>query len=90
MSDKRLTGGAAFPVVCENGLGHISNGMTLRDWFAGMALQGRLANSHIQAQQEKSLSDAIKAGNEDAFLGLKWETEWAYWIADAMLKEREK
>jgi len=33
----------AFPVVCENGLGHVSNGMDLRDWFAGQALVGWLA-----------------------------------------------
>lgn len=28
----------AFPVVCENGLGHVSEGMSLRDWFAGQAI----------------------------------------------------
>lgn len=31
-------GGPAFPVICENGLGHVSSGMTLRDYFAGQAL----------------------------------------------------
>ena len=36
-------GGPAFPVIAEHGLGHISNGMTLRDWFAGQALVGYLA-----------------------------------------------
>lgn len=28
----------AFPVIAENGLGHVSDGMTLRDYFAGQAL----------------------------------------------------
>jgi hypothetical protein len=31
-------GGPAFPVVASNGLGHVADGMSLRDWFAGMAL----------------------------------------------------
>ena len=31
-------GGPAFPVIASNGLGHISDGMTLRDWFAGQFL----------------------------------------------------
>lgn len=50
MSDKNKdTGGPAFPVplndgeawVCRQGDGL---GMTLRDWFAGMAMQGMYAN----------------------------------------------
>lgn len=36
------TGGPAYPVIAENGLGLVSDGMTLRDWFAGMAMQGLL------------------------------------------------
>jgi hypothetical protein len=48
MSDERNDGGPAFPVGSD--LGPASNivdggygGMSLRDWFAGMALQGMLA-----------------------------------------------
>lgn len=41
------TGGPAFPVVGHfyNGKlgGQLDHGMTLRDWFAGMAMQGMLA-----------------------------------------------
>lgn len=33
-------GGPAFPVIAENGLGHVASGMTLRDWFAGQVLAG--------------------------------------------------
>ena len=43
------TGGPAFPVpehLDERGHGHEQHiGMTLRDWFAGMALQGFIAAS---------------------------------------------
>jgi hypothetical protein len=39
-------GGTAFPLSGTNNLGGpiMYTGMSLRDWFAGMALQGRLAN----------------------------------------------
>ena len=42
----RNDGGAAFPLVGTNNLGGpiMYTGMSLRDWFAGMAMQGRLAN----------------------------------------------
>lgn len=40
---ERDNGGAAFPYWQEyNGDVESSSGMSLRDWFAGMALQGRL------------------------------------------------
>jgi hypothetical protein len=43
------TGGPAFPVVGQwygDKLGgQLTHGMTLRDWFAGMALQGLLAST---------------------------------------------
>jgi hypothetical protein len=45
-------GGAAFPVR----MGYYSQGMSLRDWFAGMALQGILANPAT------ILSDIFKDG----------------------------
>lgn len=42
------TGGAAFPQITELGdIAQTSNGMTLRDWFAGKALQGILGNPNI-------------------------------------------
>ena len=44
-SDKPITGGQAFP--CEGGPTsglHPSPGMDLRDWFAGMALQGLVSS----------------------------------------------
>lgn len=53
--------------------------MTLRDHFAGLAMQGLLSNPKLQAQ-------ILKTGG--AMGG--WIEESAYGWADAMLKEREK
>lgn len=50
------------------------HGMTLRDWFAGMALQGMLA-----ASQGVSFKDPFTSGPRDA-----------YKFADAMLEARKK
>lgn len=41
MSDKPNDGGPAFP--CTDAKGFVSEGMSLRDYFAGQALQGQLA-----------------------------------------------
>lgn len=49
---EKETGGPAFPVVvkCLDGSTEIQAGMTLRDWFAGKALEGMLGGepgSHL-------------------------------------------
>ena len=45
-------GGCAFPYVCETYVPE--PGMSLRDWFAGMALQGMLADGdHAEVLNEK-------------------------------------
>ena len=60
-------GGPAFPVVptsVRSGeWGYAYPGMTLRDWFAGMALAGMLANSdtHITAATAYDFADAMIA-----------------------------
>lgn len=70
MNEGLYNGGPAFPTSTA-GLG---TGLNMRDWFAGMALQGILANpSDIQ-------SDRI----------WDYLAEISYNYADAMLKEREK
>ena len=51
-------------------------GMDLRDWFAGLAMQGILAN--------EAMIDGI---NDNVS---KWITAHAYQLADAMMKERDK
>jgi hypothetical protein len=48
--------------------------MSLRDWFAGQALVGILANEGTKTFDELA----------------RKQTEEAYWYADAMLDERKK
>jgi hypothetical protein len=76
-------GGPAFPMPSGwNGLTHHEEhhgndeqeGMSLRDWFAGMALQGYLAAPD---------DGAIARGNPAVV------AEWAYGAADAMIAERK-
>lgn len=50
-------------------------GMELRDWFAGMALCGMLAN-------EKRISNSDTEARDYAM--------WSYQTADAMISERNK
>ena len=61
-------GGPAFPAVKmrENGSPECTEGMTLRDWFAGQALNGLIACPDIQisslsgyAQQAYRQADAM-------------------------------
>jgi hypothetical protein len=61
---------------------YYSRGLSMRDWFAGMALQGMLANSDFAAS-------ATRMGEStEGFRGNVTRT--AYVFADAMLSEREK
>ena len=80
MSDK--TGGPAFPLAAVTTLNGDTdggwNGMTLRDWFAGQALQGLLANPKLQ----QAIMDHGGA------LG-GWIESSAFGFADAMIAERE-
>lgn len=69
------TGGPAFPAHHFD-LAEGEHGMTLRDWFAGKAMQGMLANPKLQEQ-------ILKAGQS-------WIEESAWAVADAMLKAREQ
>jgi len=57
-------GGGAFPLFC--GAGDLANtsGMSLRDWFAGMALQGY--NSNSQACASLTHEQAAKNAYADA------------------------
>jgi hypothetical protein len=59
--------------------GGFARDMTLRDHFAGLAMQGLLANPKLEKQ-------IIESGG--AFGG--WIESSAYGWADAMLKERAK
>ena len=73
-------GGPAFPIPpIDNGPGNIKSqakpGMTLRDWFAGMAMQGILVEN--------------SEGAGTATFNWRQRAEAAYKAADAMLKARE-
>ena len=75
-------GGPAFPTTylwhdeeqARTAATGTQRGMTLRDWFAGRALEGRMASGNWSASEEYIAN----------------EVEVAYRIADAMLAEREK
>ena len=58
-------------------------GLSVRDWFAGMALQGMITNDEIH----KGFIDPVSP--EDS-LGTKLLCADAYRIANAMLKAREE
>ena len=49
-------GGPAFPESCNN---QIIQGMSLREWFAGMALQGLLACSDVQGSANDLAKGAV-------------------------------
>ena len=80
---KNNDGGPAFPSGkserpgFENSLPYYE-GMTLRDWFAGMALQGQLSLKEVQqAIAADTLTALVLAGS-------------SYEYADAMLAARER
>lgn len=61
------TGGPAFPAPF--GLSHITTqGMTLRDWFAGQAMQGNMPDTatdrEIVARKACRMADAMLAERE--------------------------
>ena len=67
----------AFPVTDNGGTNESHPGMSLRDWFAGMALAGRMAYPGTDPGLHPHGHTARHA-------------EEAYLVADAMLDERAK
>lgn len=53
----KLTGGPAFPTLADNGHEMNQDGMSLRDWFAGKAMQ-----SLILAARDAKDIDMLSAG----------------------------
>jgi hypothetical protein len=72
MRDDINTGGPAFPVVAENGLGHIADGMTLRDYFAAQFMA-----------RAQSLCEMADGGWDEGNVA-----QCAYSMADAMIAAR--
>ncbi len=82
MNEQANDGGPAFPVIAENGLGHVSDGMSLRDWFAGQALTS--AKELLFSTQGGAITGWPESVNVAAEIASR-----AYLIADAMLVARE-
>jgi hypothetical protein len=77
-------GGPAFPSVCMNDPCHPSSepGMTLRDWFAGQALAGLLANEgHNRMFAPMADENGVTVDEVIAAM--------AFNVADAMLAARK-
>ena len=83
MSNKINDGGPAFPSldlwIGAERKDDASQGMTIRDWFAGMALQGI-----AMYERGQGIPWAEKAST-----CLKDSADMSYQLADAMLKARE-
>lgn len=74
-----LDGGPAFPIISGGavmfGAEDDERGLTIRDWFAGMALQGLLAVGHPVRHSKETASDLPPL---------------AYLYADAMITQRKQ
>lgn len=81
MSEKD-TGGPAFPLPLGNeNIDPSVAGMTLRDYFAAKAMQGRMAGDTRWQEMDFTPINGLDVIDNEAVL--------AYRIADAMLKARE-
>ena len=85
MSDAKKTGGPAFPYtwVRDGKPATEVSGMTLRDHFAGLAMQGIVAGAVTANFKGESNEDEDEYENDAV-------AESAYMMADAMLKARGK
>ena len=73
-------GGSAFPVVG----GTKYDGMTLRDYFAGLALQGGLASTETLRQAAMVVLQSGERTTLEQMLAIR-----SYAFADAMLEARK-
>ncbi len=80
MSD-RDDGGPAFPCDSTNKQFPTQCVMSLRDWFAGQALNGQ-----ISSMTTAEALRAVYSGPPEQFY--EWAADSAYRFADAMLKAR--
>ena len=65
----------AFPMAVPSPWEMMQDGMSLRDWFAGQALAGMLANPNVSPLDESRYLIVV---------------DRAYLVADMMLPERQK
>lgn len=74
MPKHTLRNDSPFPFQFQEG--HFAEGMTMREWYAGMAMQGALAS--------------MKDPDETCFTSAATLAEHAFGYADAMLAEAAK
>jgi len=86
MSTEIYDGGPAFPVGAENGLGHVSDGMSLRDYFAAKIAQGQAALPDNRTWSSNN-GVTLEAWRDTL---LKADAAHCYRMADALLDERER
>ena len=84
MSDDAKDGGPAFPAGVYGS--EMRRGMSMRDWFAGMALQGIMANP----ERWKQIAEDYKSRKKTYEQCSQSNAVKAYSLADAMLDERAK
>ena len=84
MSTERNDGGPAFPrplsKLSPEEFSVEQDGMSLRDWFAGMALQGLLAATEPDDYGKSSIDDGVRA----------CLVRESFRAADAMLEARKQ
>lgn len=73
-------GGPAFPKAPRSWTDDLQNGMSLRDWLAGMAMNGMFADP---SYQDTDLEKPITIFPDDIVTD-------AYRVADAMIAEGKK
>lgn len=74
-------GGPAFPVLESEAWGEPTRGMSLRDWFAGQAIQGLMANNDFLLRVDQELPNM---STREAIAC------YAYGVADCALAAREE
>lgn len=98
-SEQIHNGGPAFPQQSvkwtdENGMDMVelgSGGMSLRDWFAGQALIGLLAESSaISKGCAQAVAEILARGENTPPTHGQITTKAAYFYADAMLAARKE
>lgn len=77
---------SAFPVVIPHGGGTEVCGLTRREYFAGLAMQGLLSNLDWLRQVE----EATSAKKLDRNVVPKIATKWAVMAADCLLAQLER
>lgn len=82
MTNEIEDGGPAFPCSVYDG----AWGMTLRDWYAGMALQGLLSEG-LRDAANNALATGLCSKDDTVSDGV---SKLSYTLADAMLEARKK